>query len=82
MKTCENCIHYECCGFHITERTDMSVEECAIGFKDTEKYVEVVRCKDCAYANENKAFDMYDCRLYRDLRKGTDFCNDGKRKGH
>jgi hypothetical protein len=59
----------------------MSVKECAHEFVDAENVVEVCRCKDCKYANENKAFgDMYDCRLYRDLRKGTDFCNDGRRK--
>lgn len=38
MKTCKDCIHYDVCGFHITEETDMSVEECAHGFKDKEQY--------------------------------------------
>ena len=34
MKQCNDCIHYEVCAFHITEETDMSVFECALGFKD------------------------------------------------
>ena len=54
LKKCEDCVHYEVCGYHVTEETDMSVEECAHGFKDAENYTEVVRCKDCAYANEDK----------------------------
>lgn len=81
MKECKDCIHYKVCGYHITEESDMSVEECAHEFVDTENYTEVVRCKDCTYANEDKELcDMYNCRLYRDMRKGADYCNYGKRK--
>lgn len=81
MKKCENCVHYEVCGYHITEETDMSVEECAHGFKDAENYIEVCRCKDCVYASEDKELvDMYGCKLYRDIRKGSDYCNYGKRR--
>ena len=81
MKECKNCIHYECCGYHITEETDMSVEECLNGFKDSENVVEVVRCKDCEYAGKVLTLDnIYGCCFYRDLRKGDDFCNYGKRK--
>lgn len=43
--------------------------------------VKVVRCENCAYANENKELsDMCDCRFYRDMRKKTDFCNYGTRR--
>ena len=43
--------------------------------------VKVCRCKDCVYANEdNEGTDLYECRFYRDMRKGSDFCNYGKRR--
>lgn len=44
--------------------------------------VEVCRCEDCAFAKENATtedFNYYDCALYRDMRKGSDFCDYGKR---
>ena len=85
MKECKNCIHYDVCGYHITEETDMSVKECANGkgFVDSENYVEVCRCKDCAYAGKDIMHDdMYGCSFYRDMRKGNDFCNYGKRDCH
>ncbi len=47
----------------------------------TADVVEVVRCKDCKYSREDKELcDMYGCTLYRDMRKGSDFCNYGERK--
>lgn len=43
--------------------------------------VEVCRCEDCAYAGKDILNDdMYGCTLYRDIRKGSDFCNYGTRK--
>lgn len=43
--------------------------------------VEVCRCKDCEYANENRECgNMIGCTLHRDLRKENDFCNYGTRK--
>lgn len=32
MKTCKDCIHYDCCHYHITEETSMTIEECSTGF--------------------------------------------------
>ena len=82
MKECKDCIHYDCCGYHITEETDMSVEECAHGFKDVENFTEVVRCKDCVHAGKDIMSDLYGCSFYRDMRKGDDFCNYGTRGKH
>ena len=45
MSTCKDCLHYEVCQYHITEETDMTVNECSHGFKNKADYVEVVRCK-------------------------------------
>ena len=42
--------------------------------------VEVCRCKDCKYSGKDPLVDMYGCTLYRDMRKGDDFCNYGERK--
>ncbi len=81
MKECKDCIHYGVCGYHITEETDMSVEECANGFEDKSDMVKVVRCKDCKYSRESKELvDIYDCILFRDMRGGLDFCNYGEKK--
>ena len=47
----------------------------------TADVAEVCRCKDCKYSREDKELcDMYGCTLYRDMRKGGDFCNYGERK--
>ncbi len=79
MKECKDCFHYKCCGYHITEETDMSVMECANTFVDAENVVEVVRCKNCAHASKDREYgDMIGCKLYRDLRKGDDYCNYGE----
>jgi hypothetical protein len=49
----------------------------------TADVVEVCRCKDCAYAGKDIMHDdMYGCSFYRDMRKGDDFCNYGKRVKH
>lgn len=41
MKTCKDCLCYEACGYHITEETDMTVNECATGFKSKEEYLKL-----------------------------------------
>jgi hypothetical protein len=44
-------------------------------------YVEVVMCKDCEFARKDpEAPDLYGCTMYRDMRKGNDYCNYGARK--
>lgn len=40
MKTCKDCFHYVVCQYHITEETDMTVNEC-FHFKDKAKIVEI-----------------------------------------
>ena len=40
--------------------------------------VQVVRCNNCKYSREEDS-DMYGCTLYRDMRKGDDFCNYGEK---
>ncbi len=48
--TCNNCIHYEVCQYHITEETTMTVEECD-NFKNKADFVEIVRCKKCKHGD-------------------------------
>lgn len=38
---CFNCIHYDVCGYHIDEETNMTVNECSRGFKHKDQYVEL-----------------------------------------
>lgn len=41
----------------------------------------VVRCKDCAYSREDaEIVDLYHCSLSRQMHKGSDYCNYGRRK--
>ena len=49
MSTCKDCLHYEVCQYHITEETDMTVNECSHSFKNKADYAPVVRCRDCVY---------------------------------
>jgi hypothetical protein len=41
MITCKDCLCYEACGYHITEETDMTVEECSTGFKHKDQYTQL-----------------------------------------
>lgn len=38
--TCQDCIHFDVCGYHITELTPMTVNECP-NFKPQSRYVEL-----------------------------------------
>ena len=49
--TCQDCIHFDVCGYHITELTQMTVNECP-DFKPKSRFVEVVRCKECKYRGD------------------------------
>lgn len=40
-KTCKDCLCYEACHYHITEETDMTVDECATGFKNKDEFVKL-----------------------------------------
>lgn len=86
MSTCKDCLHYEACQYHITEETDMTVNECSHGFKNKADYVEVVRCKDCENCHEYQKwnFDRYlGCNFNGEIYevKPTHFCSYGKKKG-
>ena len=41
MKTCKDCFHYDVCQYHITEETNMTVNECSYKFVDKEDVAEV-----------------------------------------
>lgn len=75
--TCRDCIHYDICGYHITEMTTMTIEECSHGFKNKADFVEVVRCKDCKYSSGSS----HHCdKGYSTLVYPDHFCNSGKRR--
>lgn len=38
--TCQDCIHFDVCGYHITELTQMTVNECP-NFKPKSRFVEL-----------------------------------------
>ncbi len=41
MPTCKDCICYDACNYHITEETDMTVNECSHEFKHKDQYVKM-----------------------------------------
>lgn len=41
MLTCKDCLCYAACGYHITEETDFTVNECSTGFKNKEEYIKL-----------------------------------------
>ena len=89
--TCKDCIHYDVCNYHITEETDMTVNECSHSFKNKADFVEVCRCKDCRFNVANMEKDECDITDYSgddivcsyfmtDGMLPTDFCSYGERK--
>lgn len=57
MSICKDCLHYEVCHFNFKgcELTEEEKKDCGF-FKPKADYVEVVRCKDCAYREEIEGF--------------------------
>jgi hypothetical protein len=41
MSICKDCLCYQACGYHITEETNMTVEECSVGFKHKDQYTKL-----------------------------------------
>lgn len=41
MLTCKDCLCYEVCHYHIDEETNMTVNECATGFKNKNEYIKL-----------------------------------------
>ena len=71
MATCKDCVHYDVCQYHIDEETDMTINECG-KFKNKADFVEVVRCKDCAYRYTKNCNAKHE-------RADKDFCSSGIR---
>lgn len=92
---CKDCIHYDVCQYHIDEETKMTVNECG-NFISTADVVEVVRCKDCKYADPyerhgrqtvyyclyqtDKIHDVSLDRVFIPVREADDYCSCGKRR--
>ena len=76
MATCDDCIHYDICIFHIKGDENKKCPH----FKNKSDVVEVVRCKDCEHWNgigfaENAGWcDKNDIGTLYD-----DFCSYGKK---
>lgn len=79
--SCEDCIHYDICIFHIKGDENKKCKH----FKIEANVTEVVRCKDCKkYSN----FDPYNCKRLTfhfctklgNITKENDFCSYGERK--
>lgn len=85
--TCKECIHYNACKFTYIEAFGSFNEEqfgqtgCA-EFEDKSRFVEVVRCKDCKYWQDNNGgYPHEECRWGKEeTPDADDFCSYGERK--
>ena len=78
MASCKECVHSEMCFL-----THIDGSPACCEYKDRNNLVEVVRCKDCKWAEYGKDYEPY-CNhwksgLYANI-KDDDFCSYGERK--
>lgn len=80
--TCYDCIHCEACsdagdtGFSSLKEDAGKCKH----FKNKANVVEVVRCKDCAYCDEDRRCEAPVNGLIREYVSPYDYCSYGKRK--
>ena len=72
MATCDDCIHYDICIFHIKGDENKKCPH----FKNKSDVVEVVRCKDCSHRNPFGHKCLQD-NLWHD---DDDFCSYGDKR--
>ena len=87
--TCKDCIHHKSC-FNMAFRCGYKVEaldgaETCEDFKNKADFVEVVRCVECGFRDDNlittsQNIDCYMCKRHHSLVLLTDFCSYGTRK--
>lgn len=73
---CNDCIYEKMC------ESRYEREHC-LSFKDKANFVEVVRCKDCAYCRYVDDVDIYKCDrrgFYSEEVMPTDYCSLGERR--
>ena len=73
--TCKDCIYRAMCYKH--EHFGRDDEETCEMFKNKADFAEVVRCKDCLYANDRGTICRYG--VGREV-KPDHFCGDGERR--
>lgn len=75
---CNDCIYEKMC------ESRYEREHC-LSFKDKANFVEVVRCKDCAYCRYVDDVDIYKCDrrgFYSEEVMPTDYCSLGERRAN
>lgn len=73
MTSCDNCIHYDICIFHIKGDEN---KKC-LQFKNKIDVVEVIRCENCKRSRPTIFNEFYYCKRVRAIRKENDFCSKG-----
>ena len=80
--SCKDCIHYEICEIMSDQYGISKVPPSQCGFyKITADVVEVVRCKDCKYWQDNNGgYPHEECRWGKDeTPDADDYCSYGER---
>ena len=80
--TCKDCLSENVCAMSpIREKySDIKIEEICEHFKNKSDFVEVVRCKDCSYCDEEGRCEAPENGLIREYVNADDFCSYGERK--
>ena len=71
--SCEDCIHYDICIFHIKGDENKICKH----FKIEANVVEVVRCKDCKHWEHEEDVDFV-CKRHYGYRTSSDYCSSGE----
>lgn len=83
-KTCSHCVHFGVCEdrFSWLDQEDNTKHIICYHFKDKADVVEVVRCKDCTYWQDNNGgYPHKECRWGKgETPDSNDFCSHGERK--
>lgn len=75
METCKDCIHYSACYVALNSDAAMPRGKSCLLYKDKSQYEKVVRCKDCAYANEEGTVCRYSVGK---STKPNRYCSEGE----
>ena len=73
--TCKDCLMFTHCRYDL-ERNGEPCEN----FKNKNKFVEVVRCKECLFSKPTATDGILACIRKSAYKKPTDYCSSGERK--
>ena len=85
--TCKDCIHYMACKtmlesqYYVVDGGGKNADKLCKEFQNKDNFVDVVRCKDCKYWQDNNGgYPHEECRWNKNETPNTDdYCSYGER---